>query len=196
MFGTKKEENKETEAKIPENNLRVRESSGGKYALNAKDELIFRKVSEKKVFDPILRQWIKQKPVTQEIPISDMHWHKEILDNIVVLKKIPSRTTIDGIETLFFLQEIVYRVRHELTYCYLHRESRSHKIFLKDFDTSICYQAPHTTNQYVIFETVNTKPVDKATVIKMYQEGKISDVYADVIDINGEKVYKKQVYVK
>lgn len=195
IFG-KEEKKEEVVNPIPENNLRVRKSSGGKYALNSKNQLVFRKISQKKIFDPILRTWVKQKQVTQEIPISEMNWQKELIDSLVVRKLIPSRTHIDGMDVLFFLQTIRYRVRPELKYVYLQREERSRKIFLKDFDTSICYQCPHTTNQYVFVETIDTKPISKAEVMKLYQNGQISDVYADVIDSNGKKLYKKQVYVK
>ena len=195
MFGKNKEETKPTPV-IPEGDLRIRKSSGGKFALNKKNELVFRKTIETKVFDPVLRAWVKQKPVTQEIPVQEMHWEKEILDNIVVKKLVPSRTQIDGVEALFFLQTLVYRVRPELKYVYLQREERSRKIFLKDFDTGICYQAPHTTNQYIFVETIDTKPISKDQVLELYESGKISDVYSDVLETGEGPLYKKQVYVK
>ena len=192
MFDKKEKIETETKQVLPEGEYREKESSGGKYALNAKNELVFRKTTQKRIFDHVLRVFVKQKPTTEEIPIRDMNGHKEIFDNIVVKKILRSRTEINGFEALFFLQEIVYRVRHELKYVFLQREERSRKIYLKDFDTSVCYQCPHSSNQYVIVETINTKPVDKDTVIKMYQEGKISDVYSDIID----GVYKKEVFTR
>jgi hypothetical protein len=192
MFDKKPKEEKKIE--IPVSKLRVRESSGGKYVLNEKNQLVFRKTTIKKVFDPVLREWIEQKPEIEDLTPEQMNWTKKIEDCLVIKKLVPSRTQLDGVDAIFFLQRLEYKIRDEMEFVYLTREEKSRKIYLKDFETSVCFQCPHNSGPYHLVEILEERPITKSEILKLHKEGKISDVYSDVLEHGKQKLYRKDVF--
>lgn len=189
-----KKEKEEKKVTIPASKLRVKESSSGKYVLDEKDKLVFRKVTIKKVFDEVLRVWIEQEPETEDLTPEEMSWHKEIVDNIIVKKLIPSKTQLKGFDVIFFLQKLQYKIREELKYYYLTREERSRKIYLKNFENSVLFECPKNSGPYHLVEVKEERAITKDEILKLYKEGKISEVYSDVIEHGKERLYKKQVF--
>jgi len=192
MFDKKEKEEKKIE--IPVSRVRTKESSGGIYVLDSKGRVVFRKTINKKVFDEVLRAWVDLPEETEDIPVSEMNWTKKIVDSVVIKKLIPSQTKLDGIDAIFFLQRLEYKIRDEMTYYYLTREKHSRKIYLKNFMSSVCFPAPHNTNEYCLVEILEERPISKDEIRKLYKEGKISEVYSDVIESGKERLYRKDVY--
>ncbi|MBN2260662.1 MAG: hypothetical protein JW702_08955 [Clostridiales bacterium] len=192
----KKTETKEETITIPVDKVRKKTSSGGKWILNEKDELVFRNVINTKVFDEVLRTWVEQKETIEDLTPKDRHWLKTIQDSIIIKKIVPSRTQIDCKDTLFFMRTLQYRIREELRYHYLHKEENSRKIYLKDFKTSVCFECPKSNSTYVTVQVVEDKPITKDEILKLYEKGVIGAVYDDVKQIGDETVYQKTVYAK
>lgn len=192
MFDKKPKEEKTVE--VPVSKLRTRESSGGIYVLDSKGRVVFRKTTNKKAFDEVLRVFVDLPEKTEDIPVSDMGWTKKIVDSVVIKKLIPSQTKLDGVDAIFFIQRLEYRIREELKYYYLTREEKSRKIFLKNFMSSVCFPAPHNTNEYCLVEIKEERPISKDEIRKLFKQGKISEVYSDVIEHGKERLYRKQVY--
>ena len=179
-------------------NLTREKHKQGTFALNEKGEVVLREAITTETYNKTFHSWTKNKKTYIETPVTKLGWTKKLEDAIVLKKIVPSRTDYKGFDVLLFLKKITYEVREDKPYTFLQKveNKQSRKIALRNFNTGITSFVPSNSNDQVKVTENENKPTTKEKVLEMYEQGIISEVFDSEETVNGEKIYKKQVYVK
>jgi hypothetical protein len=190
MFDKKeKTKNKPVEK---EDNVRTKTSYSSRFARTPDNKVVLEKTPIHRIFDNVTHSWKKSKGEPTLIPVEKLGFSKSLDSQILVKRVIPSLDTMDGTQELYYLQKIRYQVLERYYWVYLKREGN--KIFIKDFMTSVTFECPKTSSDYVDVTKDSGRRIEQKEMMELAKAGKLDGVYNKVLDTQEGQIYGHQVY--